>query len=835
MDTGLLLAPQGFGAMVSMPIAGRLTDKTGVGRIVPVGLVIVAHLVPRRSPSSAGRHVLLGARRVLFVMGLGMGATMMPTFSGAMQTLRQAAGRRARQHDAEHQPAGRRFDRHRPAERAARQRARRPGWAAARRRDRRARPRSRRRARTQIAGLLADAFASTYWWALALVVVAFLVATPLLPKHLPEPVEEPAAATDGRARARPPSGRAGSLSSADAARVAQRTVARSTSENPDRPHGLGRAGHRRPGLHRLARGRPAAGRRPPSAHLRPAPLAPPPACERCSRRPRATSTGCAAGDGRLPRRHPLGRGRRRRTRSRPPRSRPRSATRAARCTCSRRRGGRESAGSSTPRRSGSTRTRAADLLEESVALCPPAHLYTATKLAGELYCHSIRALRAGVHDPALRHPLRPARPAGRGRPRLRSPRAGGRAADGRRRRPPVAPLCLRRGPGRGRRARARAGCRRTASTTSSAPRTSRSPSGRDGARARRRRRGRPRTGTQRRLRGRAGERRARGARARLDAVDLVPGGRAALPGVAPASRRRGARSEPRARAGRRRAAAARRARRSPGRSRRAVMLLGVAMLASVDADMDRYDTFVASLVVLLPLVLAAGFEWDAAGGRRLRKPLLGAGWPALALARAAVAGAVDRSGTRTRCSSAARAERAVAARRHRAAPPAGRGWPRRRVMPSERSGASRSASTAATAPGCTRCGTTSSTRQRWSEGPMTEAFEAAWSGLERPGGRRVRELDRRRARRARLRGRAGRDGPVPVQHVHGHPARRAARRGRRAFVDCNRTDLCMSLADFEAKVGAPPPARRVPGAHRRPHRVRGRGDRRAVPGARESS
>ena len=60
MDTGLLLAPQGFGAMVAMPIAGRLTDRTGVGRIVPVGLVIVAPLVPRADPAR-GRHVLLGA------------------------------------------------------------------------------------------------------------------------------------------------------------------------------------------------------------------------------------------------------------------------------------------------------------------------------------------------------------------------------------------------------------------------------------------------------------------------------------------------------------------------------------------------------------------------------------------------------------------------------------------------------------------------------------------------------------------------------------------------------------------------------------------------------
>ena len=60
MDTGLLLAPQGLGAMVAMPIAGRLTDRTGVGRIVPVGLVDRRRLVPRADPAR-GRHVLLAA------------------------------------------------------------------------------------------------------------------------------------------------------------------------------------------------------------------------------------------------------------------------------------------------------------------------------------------------------------------------------------------------------------------------------------------------------------------------------------------------------------------------------------------------------------------------------------------------------------------------------------------------------------------------------------------------------------------------------------------------------------------------------------------------------
>jgi len=45
--------------------------------------------------------------------------------------------------------------------------------------------------RAQIVGPMADAFASTYWWAFGLVVVALAIATPLLPKDKPPPVEDP--------------------------------------------------------------------------------------------------------------------------------------------------------------------------------------------------------------------------------------------------------------------------------------------------------------------------------------------------------------------------------------------------------------------------------------------------------------------------------------------------------------------------------------------------------------------------------------------------------------------------------------------------------------------
>jgi hypothetical protein len=53
----------------------------------------------------------------------------------------------------------------------------------------------------------------------------------------------------------------------------------------------------------------------------------------------------------------------------------------------------------------------------------------------------------------------------------------------------------------------------------------------------------------------------------------------------------------------------------------AVMIIGLAALAPVDRDMDRPDVFAALLIVLLPLVLAGGFEWDEIRARWLRTSL----------------------------------------------------------------------------------------------------------------------------------------------------------------------------------------------------------------------
>jgi MFS family permease len=86
LDTGLLLAPQGIGAMLTMPLAGRLTDKVGPGKLVLTGIVVILCGVSGFTQVSATTSygVLLTS---LFVMGLGMGMTMMPIMSAAMASL----------------------------------------------------------------------------------------------------------------------------------------------------------------------------------------------------------------------------------------------------------------------------------------------------------------------------------------------------------------------------------------------------------------------------------------------------------------------------------------------------------------------------------------------------------------------------------------------------------------------------------------------------------------------------------------------------------------------------------------------------------------------------
>jgi len=86
LHAGLLIAPQGLGAMVAMPIAGRITDRSGPGFVIPVGITLaLLGTLPLTVVGASTSYAWLTG--TLFVRGLGMGATMMPVFAAAYRRL----------------------------------------------------------------------------------------------------------------------------------------------------------------------------------------------------------------------------------------------------------------------------------------------------------------------------------------------------------------------------------------------------------------------------------------------------------------------------------------------------------------------------------------------------------------------------------------------------------------------------------------------------------------------------------------------------------------------------------------------------------------------------
>nr|WP_221380463.1 DHA2 family efflux MFS transporter permease subunit [Actinoplanes polyasparticus] len=86
LEAGLLMAPQGIGAVLTMPIAGMLADKIPVGRTVPFAMALIAlgFFGFTQVGTDTSYLFLCGS---LFVMGLGMGGTMMPIMTSALRTL----------------------------------------------------------------------------------------------------------------------------------------------------------------------------------------------------------------------------------------------------------------------------------------------------------------------------------------------------------------------------------------------------------------------------------------------------------------------------------------------------------------------------------------------------------------------------------------------------------------------------------------------------------------------------------------------------------------------------------------------------------------------------
>jgi len=91
---GLLLAPQGLGAALALPLAGRLTDKFGARGVASAGMVLaVLGMLAYAQVGPGTPYLYLSA--ALLVIGAGVGATVVPSMAAAFQSLSRAETPRA--------------------------------------------------------------------------------------------------------------------------------------------------------------------------------------------------------------------------------------------------------------------------------------------------------------------------------------------------------------------------------------------------------------------------------------------------------------------------------------------------------------------------------------------------------------------------------------------------------------------------------------------------------------------------------------------------------------------------------------------------------------------
>ncbi|WP_232073364.1 DHA2 family efflux MFS transporter permease subunit [Mycobacterium stomatepiae] len=88
LQAGMSMVPRGIAAMVTMPLAGSIMDRRGPGTIVLVGITLIT-LGMGVFAYGVAKHANYSPTLVigLTIMGLGMGATMMPLSAAAVRSL----------------------------------------------------------------------------------------------------------------------------------------------------------------------------------------------------------------------------------------------------------------------------------------------------------------------------------------------------------------------------------------------------------------------------------------------------------------------------------------------------------------------------------------------------------------------------------------------------------------------------------------------------------------------------------------------------------------------------------------------------------------------------
>jgi EmrB/QacA subfamily drug resistance transporter len=177
LEAGLLLAPQGLGAMLAMPLSGRLVDRVGAGRVVPFGVfgIVLGTLAFTQVTATTSIGFLAGS---LFVRGLGMGFVMMPAMAAAYVNLSRAEVPRATTMVNIVQRVGGSLGTALFAVVLERHIAAGVPGAGGGGLDSTAGS----AVNTPLAGVIADAFASTFWWVIGATALALIPAL-FLPRH----------------------------------------------------------------------------------------------------------------------------------------------------------------------------------------------------------------------------------------------------------------------------------------------------------------------------------------------------------------------------------------------------------------------------------------------------------------------------------------------------------------------------------------------------------------------------------------------------------------------------------------------------------------------------